>query len=179
MNKDPIVYSGRYLRMRDQDGWEYAERTNPQGAVIVVATTPADKVLMVEQYRLPIRATTLEFPAGLIGDDPGSEAEAVERAAQRELIEETGWSAGRIEALMHGPSSAGMSNEIMHFVRAFDLHKVGKGGGIGDEQITVHEIPVDQIATYVAEHAQRGYMIDPKVYAGIYFLERDEWGQPW
>ena len=179
MNDDNIVYSGRYLRMRNQDGWEYAERTNPQGAVIVVATTPANKVLMVEQYRLPIRATTLEFPAGLIGDDPGQQSEAVERAARRELIEETGWSPRRIEPLMHGPSSAGMSNEIMHFVRAFDLEKVAEGGGIEGEQITVHEIPLDQIASYVAEHAQRGYLIDPKVYAGIYFLERDAWGQPW
>jgi len=179
MEEDRIVYSGRYLRMRDQQGWEYAERTNPQGAVVVVATTAANTVLMVEQYRKPIRATTLEFPAGLIGDDPGERGEAVERAAQRELIEETGWSAGRIEALMHGPSSAGMSNEIQHFVRAFDLTKVGEGGGVSGENITVHEIPVDQIATYVADHAQRGYLIDPKVYAGIYFLHNDAWGQPW
>ncbi len=177
--QDPIVYNGRYLRMRNHEGWEYAERTNPQGAVIVIAATPDDKVLMVEQYRKPIKANTLEFPAGLIGDDPGNSDEAVERAARRELIEETGWSAGHIVPLMHGPSSAGMSNEIQHFVRAFDLSKIGDGGGVGGENITVHEIPIGQIANYVAEHAQRDYLIDPKVYAGIYFLDHDARGQPW
>jgi ADP-ribose pyrophosphatase len=179
MDGTRTLYSGRYLRLAAKDGWEYVERTNPQGAVIVVAVTPAAKVLMVEQHRVPLDCRTLEFPAGLIGDEPGLESELIELAAQRELLEETGWSAQRIEYLMGGPSSAGMSTEIMHFVRAFGLQRVHAGGGTGNENIIVHEVPLDQIATYVADHQQRGYAIDPKVYAGLYFLERDAWGQRW
>jgi ADP-ribose pyrophosphatase len=172
-------YTGKYLRLVSKSGWEYVERTNPQGAVIVVAVTPAGKVLMVEQYRVPLGYHTLEFPAGLIGDDPGQRDELIELAARRELLEETGWQADRIEYLMGGPSSAGMSTEIMHFVRAFGLQRVHAGGGTSSENITVHEIPLDQVASYIADHQQRGYGIDPKVYAGLYFLERDAWGQRW
>ena len=179
MDEIRTLYAGKYLRLASKSGWEYVERTNPQGAVIVVAVTPADKVLMVEQHRVPLNCRTLEFPAGLIGDDPGQRDELIELAARRELLEETGWSAERVEYLMGGPSSAGMSTEIMHFVRAFGLTRVHAGGGTESENITVHEIPLDQIATYVADHQQRGYAIDPKVYAGLYFLDRDAWGQRW
>lgn len=174
-----ILYQGRYLRMAARGRWEYVERTNPQGAVIVIAVTPANTVLMVEQYRLPLQQRTLEFPAGLIGDDPGQQDEAIERAAQRELLEETGWSTERIEYLMGGPSSAGMSTEIMHFVRAFGLRRVHAGGGTESEDIQVHEVPLAQIAGFVHDHLRRGYGIDPKVYAGLYFLERDARGHRW
>ncbi len=179
MDETYTLYAGKYLRLASKAGWEYVERTNPQGAVIVVAVTPAGKVLMVEQHRVPLDCHTLEFPAGLIGDDPGQRDELIELAARRELLEETGWEAERVEYLMGGPSSAGMSTEIMHFVRAFGLKRVHAGGGTASENITVHEIPLDQIATYIADHQQRGYGIDPKVYAGLYFLERDAWGQRW
>lgn len=172
---DPIetLYSGRYLHLRKRDGWEYAERANPQGAVVIVAVTPDDTVLMVEQYRVPIQSRTLEFPAGLIGDLADSSEESWHESARRELLEETGWDAGQIESLMAGPSSAGMSTEVMHFVRATGLTRLHAGGGVEGENITVHEVPRGEIASFVAAAMQRGYAVDPKVYAGIYFLDRN------
>lgn len=173
------LYQGRYLRLCQRGTWEYAERVNPQGAVVIVAVTPDDKVLLVEQYRIPIQSRTLEFPAGLIGDLDAHADEGWEASAQRELIEETGWSAARFESLIRGPSSAGMSTEDQHFVRAFDLTRVGPGGGDGSENIVVHEVPVAAVAAFVADADARGYRIDPKVYAGLYFIERDRYGQAW
>lgn len=178
MDDNEVLFSGRYLRLRARGGWEYAERTNPGGACVIVAATREGKVLLVEQYRRPIQQATLEFPAGLVGDDLDQADEATVDSARRELLEETGYLATSIKPLMGGPSSAGMSNEIMHFVRASGLERIQAGGGVEGENIRVHEVPIEQVARYVAEAIIDGYAIDPKVYAGIYFLHFEIDGTP-
>jgi ADP-ribose pyrophosphatase len=178
MDDSEVLYSGRFLRMRARAGWEYAERTNPGGACVIVSATPAGNVLLVEQYRRPIQQATLEFPAGLVGDDADNGEEAAIDSARRELLEETGYHAAHIKPLMGGPSSAGMSNEIMHFMRASGLTREHAGGGVAGENIRVHEVPINQIARFVAEAMLDGFAIDPKVYAGIYFLRFEIDGTP-
>ena len=88
--------------------WEYSERTHAGGlAAIIIAVTPEDRVLFVEQFRVPLQARTIEMPAGLVGDiDAG---ETIERSSIRELEEETGWTADHAEVLMVGPTSSGAS----------------------------------------------------------------------
>lgn len=179
MTETETLFNGRWLRIRKRGTWEFAERTNPGGAVIVVATTDADEVLFVEQYRVPIECLTIEMPAGLVGDLEGQAHEGVVETAQRELEEETGYRAGRIDFVMAGPSSAGMSNEQVAFVRARGLHRVGAGGGDETEEIVVHHVPREGVAAWLAGRAAAGYSIDPKLYAGLYFLERDARGVPW
>ena len=122
---DPIktVYEGKWLRLKRRGRWEFAERTNAGGmAVIIIAVTPDGNLVFVEQERIPVEGKTIEMPAGLVGDIDG--AESIELAASRELLEETGWQAGRVELLMSGPTSSGMSNERVAFVRARDLVRV-------------------------------------------------------
>ena len=93
------VWQGQWLRMMRCGRWEYVERTNAGGmAVIVVAATPEGNVLFVEQTRMPLRGKTVEMPAGLVGDIEAGES--VLLAAERELLEETGWKAGKLEYLM-------------------------------------------------------------------------------
>lgn len=179
MTETETLFNGRWLRIRKRGTWEFAERTNPGGAVIVVATTDADEVLFVEQYRVPIECLTIEMPAGLVGDIEGQAHEGVVETAQRELEEETGYRAGRIDFVMAGPSSAGMSNEQVAFVRARGLQRVGPGGGDETEEIVVHHVPREGVAAWLAGRAAAGYSIDPKLYAGLYFLERDARGEPW
>ena len=58
------LYEGHWLSLRKRGRWEYAERNNPGGAVIILAVTPEDKVLFVEQYRVSILQNTIEMPAG-------------------------------------------------------------------------------------------------------------------
>lgn len=166
-----VLHSGRWLTLKQRGRWEFVERNNPQGAVIIVAVTPAERVLFVEQYRVPIRRFTIEMPAGLIGDAGHTDDDGVAGAAMRELIEETGYRCARVMALHSGPSSAGMSTEMMHFVRAFDLTKVGPGGGDATENITVHEVPRREAGTWLRAMAAKGYSIDPKLFAGLWFLE--------
>ncbi|TAN02272.1 MAG: NUDIX hydrolase, partial [Rhodanobacteraceae bacterium] len=97
--------------------------------------------------------------------------DSVADAARRELVEETGWTCARVVPLHSGPSSAGMSTEMMHFVRALDLHKVGAGGGDATENIVVHEIPRAEAGAWLRSMSREGYSIDPKLFAGLWFLE--------
>ena len=105
--------------------WEYAERVHGNGmAVIIIACTPDDEVLFVEQFRVPLGCRTIEMPAGLVGDERDDDTLA--EAARRELIEETGWSAANVEVLLIGPTSSGMSSERIAFVRATGLTQGGR-----------------------------------------------------
>ena len=119
-------------------------------------------------------AKVIELPAGLVGDDDlsvtGSDTDIIE-AARRELIEETGFDANKVEIISQGPSSAGLCDEIITFVVARELEKVGAGGGVDGEDITTHLIPLSDVHAWLVQQAQRGTYIDPKVWAGIYLLQ--------
>ena len=165
------VYQGKYLRLCTQDHWEFAERTNAGSAVVIVAKTPDDKLLFVEQFRIPVGKNTIEMPAGLVGDTDANDT--LELAAKRELLEETGWQADNVEVLMIGPSSSGMSNELIAFVRATSLTRINAGGGDETENITVHEIPVAEAARWLTQKMAEGYAMDPKLWAGLWFVDKN------
>jgi ADP-ribose pyrophosphatase len=164
------LHTGRFLALVREGHWEYGERVNATGAAIIVAVTDAGKLLLVEQYRIPCHARTLELPAGIIGDEPAAGAESHAEAARRELLEETGYAAGDIEPLTTGPASSGAISEIVTLFRATRLRKTGAGGGVGHEAITVHEVPLANVREWLAEKARSGVLVDPKVYAGLYFI---------
>ena len=166
-----ILHRGKWLNLCRRGRWEFAERTNPGGAVIIMAVTPDDNVLFVEQYRVAIQARTIEMPAGLVGDLADQKEEGALLAAQRELEEETGYRCARVEFIHEGPSSSGMSTEIIAFVRAHELEHVGAGGGDDSENITVHEVPRTQAGAWLFARAAEGYSIDPKLFAGLWFIE--------
>jgi ADP-ribose pyrophosphatase len=148
------VWEGKYQRMMVRGTWEYVERAHAGGlAAIIIAVTPEDEVLFVEQFRVPLQALTIEMPAGLVGDIHADES--IEVSAIRELEEETGWTAAHAEVLMIGPTSSGSSSEKIAFVRATGLRKVGEGGGDGDEDITVHAIPRARRRVAGAEDGRR------------------------
>jgi ADP-ribose pyrophosphatase len=166
------LYEGDWLRLVRIGKWESCERTHGQGmAVIVVAVTPDDEVLFVEQYRVPLGARTIEMPAGLVGDDHAHDT--LEAAARRELAEETGWEPGRVEVLLVGPTSAGMSNERIAFVRARELTKVGDGGGVGNEEIVVHAVPRADAPAWLVRKRAEGYELDLKLWAGLWMIEHN------
>jgi ADP-ribose pyrophosphatase len=167
-----VVAQGRFVRLARRGTWEYAERFGIGGIVAIVALTPERRVVLVEQYRIPVGARVVELPAGLAGDTPEHAGEPLEAAARRELLEETGWAAGSLERLGEGPPSAGLTTERIAFFRARELRREGEGGGDSSEDIEVHEVDLDQIDAWLAERERAGRLVDPKVYAGLYFLVR-------
>jgi ADP-ribose pyrophosphatase len=171
------LYEGKWLRLRRRGHWEFAERTHGDGmAVIIIALTPDDNVLFVEQTRIPLGGRTIEMPAGLVGDQAGTDT--LEDAARRELVEETGWEPAKVEVLLVGPTSSGMSNERIAFVRATGLTRVGPGGGDDSEDITVHEVPRAEAPTWLLRKRDEGYELDLKLWAGLWMLERNPDGSP-
>lgn len=162
---------GKYLRLVRRGHWEYAERTNAGSAVIVIAVTPENKLVFVEQFRIPMNANTIEMPAGLVGDVDAHDT--LEEAARRELLEETGWLASEVKVLMVGPTSSGMSNEVVAFVRARGLTRVHAGGGDETENITVHEVPVADAPRWLAAKMAEGYGMDAKLWAGLWLIDKN------
>lgn len=166
------LYDGQWLRLMRRGHWEYAERTHGQGmAVIIIAVTPDDNVLFVEQFRVPLNARTIEMPAGLVGDDHAHDTLA--DAARRELIEETGWEPERVEVLLTGPTSSGMSSERIAFVRATNLRKIGEGGGVAGEDISVHQVPRTQAPAWLMQKSREGFEVDLKLWGGLWMIDRN------
>ena len=177
MSPRHVVYEGRYLRMVVAGHWEYVERVHAQGmAVIIIAVTPDDDVLFVEQLRIPLGARTIEMPAGLVGDDHAHDT--LEDAARRELIEETGWKAAAVKVLLVGPTSAGMSSERIAFVRATGLTRVGAGGGVAGEDITVHAVPRSTAPAWLMQKSREGFEVDLKLWAGLWMIDHEPDGTP-
>jgi ADP-ribose pyrophosphatase len=169
-----VLHAGRWLTLKKRGRWEYVERNNPGGAVIIMAVTPDDRILFVEQYRVSILQKTIEMPAGLVGDLEGQADEDLLVAARRELKEETGYACDRIEFVHAGPSSSGMSTEMIAFARAWDLVKVGPGGGDASENIIVHEVPRNEAGAWLFARVAEGYSVDAKLFAGLWFIEHPE-----
>jgi ADP-ribose pyrophosphatase len=166
-----ILAQGRYLRLVENEGWEYTERVGASGVVVLVALTESLDLVLVEQYRAPLKSRVLELPAGLAGDRKEIADEAFEAAAARELEEETGFSADSIKFLAAGPSAAGSSNTLIHFYLATGLTKTGEGGGDEHEDIQVHVVPLPEVAAFAAGREQGACLVDPKLYAGLYFAQ--------
>lgn len=172
-NGKRIIGEGRYLRLIDDNGWEYVERKNTKSVVAVVNRTKSGHVLLVEQFRPAVKGNVIEWPAGLVGDE-GDPDESLETAAKRELLEETGYAAERIVELITGPSSTGVTREEITYVMAGGLEKKGNGGGVAGEKITVHEVPASGAHEWLSKKIESGVQVDPRVYVGLYFMNAAE-----
>ena len=76
-----------------------------------------------------------------------------------------------MEKILKGPISAGSSADMVIMLRAFDLKKVSEGGGDHYESIIVHEVPLNKTDQWLQAMERKGYLIEPKVYTGLYFLK--------
>lgn len=160
-------WEGRFITAKTRGRWEYVGRARGirAAALLAIDEDPdgTRHVILVSQYRVPLSRFCLEIPAGLIGDDAGKEDEGAMEAAARELEEETGFRAGKLEVLGEFYSSPGMISECFTLLRATQLEKVGEGGGVSDENIIVHRVPLGGIADYVAKWREAGHAVDVRI----------------
>jgi ADP-ribose pyrophosphatase len=154
------VWEGKYIKVIKQGTWEYVSRTRGVTAAVILAMDEGH-VILVEQYRVPLGAMSLELPAGLVGDD--EEGEEIAAAAIRELEEETGYRAGRVTDLGRFHSSPGMASEGFSLLRAEDLSKVSEGGGVENEDIQVHRVRLGDVPAFVEGRRRQGARIDVKI----------------
>ncbi|MEM9301390.1 MAG: NUDIX hydrolase [Pseudomonadota bacterium] len=166
------LHEGRFLALRERERWEYCERTNATGVVTIAALTPARELILTEQFRPPVRAAVFELPAGLAGDEPGTTEESLATAARRELEEETGFRALELVHVGRGPSSAGLTSELIDFFIAPKTERIGPGGGTAGENITVHLVPIAAMGDWIQARFEAGDLVDPKVLSGLWYLAR-------
>jgi ADP-ribose pyrophosphatase len=157
---EEIVWQGKFITAKTRGKWEYVSRARGIKAAVILAIDDGH-VLLVEQFRVPLGKTCLELPAGLIGDDAAGES--IERAAARELEEECGYRPNRIEIIGDFYSSPGMVSESFYFVKAHGLTKVGNGGGVDGENITVHRVALDRLSDFITEKRTQGCAMDVKL----------------
>lgn len=166
------LYEGNFLRLVAQGHWEFATRSGSTGAVGIVAITPDRRVVLVEQFRPPVGKRVIEIPAGLVGDTPDSADEPHLIAAQRELLEETGYESDKWTLLSEGYSSPGLTDEAITLFLAEDVYRTGLGGGDESESIVVHEVRLSEVDAWLAAEEATGVGADLKMLAGLYLAER-------
>lgn len=157
---EEIRWQGKFIAAKQRGRWEYVSRARGIRAAAILAIDEGH-VLLVEQYRVPLGRACLELPAGLIGDEHEEESDA--DTAARELEEESGYRAATIEPLGEFWSSPGMVSESFTLMRASGLTKVSEGGGIEGENITVHRVPLSDLAGFVEACRARGCAVDVKL----------------
>jgi len=161
-----LVYEGREVKLRlDTVVLPSGRKTTREvvehvDCVAVVAIDSEDNVLLVRQFRKPAEKVLLEIPAG--GIEPG---EQPIQCALRELEEETGYIAGKLERLGGFYSSPGYSNEFLHLFLATELQR-GRRGAKEDEAIEVVPIPLAEIANLISS----GEICDAKSIVGFFTL---------
>lgn len=166
------LYDGQFLKLLRDGRWEYVRRQRASGAGFVIAVTEAREIILVEQYRVPLRRRVIELPAGIIGDSAATAGESAEASSLRELEEETGFRGRKAQLVCQGPVAPGMTDEIGYFTRVTGLQRVSSGGGVEGEDITVHIVPIAGIERWIAEQDARGVLVDPRLFVALYFAAR-------
>jgi ADP-ribose pyrophosphatase len=152
------VFEGKHVFVRERDGWEFVERKSAKEAVAVIAVTDAGELVLTEQYRRPVDARVIDWVAGLLDS-----SKDVETIARQELEEEAGFACTSIERIASGPTSPGITSEIVHIVRAGGLRRTGEGGGVGGEEIAVHLVPQRDALEWLQKKESEGVLVDLKV----------------
>ena len=158
------VYDGQVVQLHvDEVELPNGKRTTREvvehaGAVVVLPIDQSGRALLVRQYRYPISQDLLEAPAG--GIDPG---EVPEQAAQRELQEEIGHKAGRLDGLGEFWTAPGFCTEYMYAYLARDLSPSSLAPD-EDEEIVVERHSLDSIRAMIRD----GRIVDAKTIAAYW-----------
>jgi ADP-ribose pyrophosphatase len=155
-----VMWEGKYVRALRRGRWEYVSRAGDVRAVVILAEIDG-KVILIDQPRIAVGGRCVELPAGLVGDeDPEA---TVEDTAVKELEEEAGYTASRIERLGDFHASPGMLSESFTLVRAHGVRRCGDGGGTEHEDIRVHLVARGDIPAFIEEKRVQGFAIDVKL----------------
>jgi ADP-ribose pyrophosphatase len=171
MTEPKILYPGKYLNLVERDGWEYVTR-NTHDVAIILPVFKNDDILLIDEFRHPLQKRLIGLPAGLVGDKDANED--IFGGARRELLEETGYQANSMELILeNSPSSSGMTDETFNLLIARNLVKIHNGGGDETEDIKVLRIRKNRICAEAKEWLKNGYLIDPKIFMALFFLEEN------
>ncbi len=167
--KTEDIYKGNIIRIQKQtvslpNGKEATrDIVLHPGASVVIPINDNGELYMVKQFRKPLDLTTLELPAGKL-DSPGEDPKI---CAERELMEETGLTADKIEHLISIHTTPGFCNEVIHVYTATGLTQ-GEACTDEDEFLDVERLHISELVDMVLEHK----ITDAKTIIGILMAER-------
>ena len=164
---DKVIFEGKFLQLLQRDRWEFVERKQTNGVVVIAAKTDDQRWIVIEQRREPVGQICIELPAGLSGDSTEFAGEELIVAARRELLEETGYTASQLIHLGRSAPTPGLTSEIMDYFLATDVKQIEQGGGVGEENIRTHLVPDSEIDAWLHEQSQT-HLISSMVYCGLY-----------
>lgn len=163
-----VLYTGRKIRLeihhlRDEEGNRYQhEVCAHNGAVVILPWMDSQTIVLIKNFRYAVGGPLVELPAGTLEkkEDPMN-------CAGRELLEETGFLAGRLTRLASFFSSPGVLSERMYAFAAFDLERSQTALEIG-EQIE----PLPTLFDEAVQMCGDGRIVDGKTIATILLYER-------
>ena len=162
------IYRGRIVALSSEtiilaDGSErIREVVRHPGATAIVPLISPDEVVLIKQFRYCTGKTLWEIPAGTL--EPG---ELPIECAKRELMEETGYAAGKIEPMGGFYTSPGFCTEFLHLFIATELEPC-EADLDDDEQLTVHRIRIEE----ALDKIDSGEIVDAKTIVGLMRLKR-------
>lgn len=168
---DKTLFDGKFLQMVQRGRWEFVQRKQSCGVVVIAAQTSDRRWLLIEQRREAVGHACIELPAGLAGDSAEFAGEELVEAARRELLEETGYRAGNLVHMGRSAPSPGLTSELMDYFWATDIVKVEQGGGVGDENIITHLVPEQELAQWLQQKSTT-HIISSMVYCGLYLAQQ-------
>ncbi len=163
------IFAGKRVRLEvhtlenDETGKRHArEVVVHPGAVVILPFVTADQIVLIKNRRYAIGEILIELPAGTLekGEDPIN-------CAGRELVEETGYLAGRLKSLGNFFTSPGVLSEKIYAYAAYDLELTGVNPDEG-EDIEIFQVGLDQAIDMIRD----GIIHDGKTIATILMYER-------
>ncbi len=176
--KKELMYEGNYLNIvdtyfQDKGGrnyvWETVQRKNTykKGAVVIVALTEENELILERNWRAPIGSFVIQFPAGLTDKKGESEKEA----AKRELLEETGFKAKKLIPIISTPLCPALATTEATYFFAQKVEFTGKQNTEDIEKIEVLKIPREKIYDFIF-NLPKDTQLDLRVLGILWILER-------
>ncbi len=180
-----VLFDTKFLQLKKTQSpsghsWFYAHRPNVSGVVAIVPvlhTVHGSEIIFIETMRPPVYAehvaeTCIELPAGLVGDEIKNET--IEDAIRKELLEETGYMADKIEIVAKNViSSGGCVSEALTIAKAdiredIQIQKPSDDGGV---IVKIYKIQLKNVHKWLKEQEGQGKAISSFLYAGLYFCK--------
>lgn len=166
--KSEKIYEGKIVNLRidtvELPDKKYSKREiiEHPGSVGIIPIKEDGTIILVEQFRKPIEKSLLEIPAGKIEIN-----EEPKETALRELVEETGYIANKMEYISEFYTSPGFSNEKIYLFLATELEFDKENPG-EDEYIDIKKVKIEDLINMI----NRGEIIDSKTIIGIFYAEK-------
>lgn len=175
--------------------WEYIRRRGqlqekPIQGITILAVTDDKRVVFVEQSRVPLGKSVIELPGGLV-DHVSTGDDALVKAANEELSEETGFTCATIQSLARGATLPGLADEMNVLCLASGLRQTCNRADISEDNSgvkrhhcrhgrddegerikAVYEVPLSGVLKWLAGQQKRRKVIDLRVFAGLMFANQ-------